>query len=150
MFEELDSHLNPNSFLSASNSSSEECAQSISDLDDVNVFEKDLILDKPRLSDSNTDIINSISNDSDSDFSSITLSKFLSFASSFSINLILPFINGLMLGFGELVAHEFSWRFNLFNKRENKGYKIFPESRKLVLNNINDKHNQNKLPGNFL
>lgn len=27
-----------------------------------------------------------------------------------AINLFLPFVNGLMLGFGELVAHEASWR----------------------------------------
>jgi hypothetical protein len=27
-----------------------------------------------------------------------------------AINLFLPFINGLMLGFGELVAHEAAWR----------------------------------------
>lgn len=27
-----------------------------------------------------------------------------------AINLLLPFINGLMLGFGELIAHEFAFR----------------------------------------
>lgn len=27
-----------------------------------------------------------------------------------AINLLLPFVNGLMLGFGELVAHEAAWR----------------------------------------
>lgn len=27
-----------------------------------------------------------------------------------AINLFLPFVNGLMLGFGELVAHEAAWR----------------------------------------
>ena len=27
-----------------------------------------------------------------------------------AINLVLPFVNGLMLGFGELVAHEAAWR----------------------------------------
>lgn len=27
-----------------------------------------------------------------------------------AINILLPFVNGLMLGFGELVAHEFAWR----------------------------------------
>lgn len=27
-----------------------------------------------------------------------------------AINLILPFVNGLMLGFGELLAHEFAFR----------------------------------------
>jgi hypothetical protein len=28
-----------------------------------------------------------------------------------AINLLLPFINGLMLGFGELIAHEVAFRF---------------------------------------
>ncbi|SCU94710.1 LAME_0F08790g1_1 [Lachancea meyersii CBS 8951] len=55
--------------------------------------------------------------------------KILYFAGSCSINLILPFLNGLMLGFGELIAHEISWKFNWF-KRSNTGYKIYPESRK--------------------
>ncbi|EDO19631.1 hypothetical protein Kpol_1018p171 [Vanderwaltozyma polyspora DSM 70294] len=54
----------------------------------------------------------------------------LRFIRSSSINLILPFINGLMLGFGELVAHEISWRNNWFSRSNNKGYNIFPESRK--------------------
>lgn len=27
-----------------------------------------------------------------------------------AINLVLPFVNGLMLGFGELLAHEFAFR----------------------------------------
>ena len=52
------------------------------------------------------------------------------FIKSCSINLFLPFINGLMLGFGELVAHEISWRNNWFSRTFNKGYRIFPESRK--------------------
>lgn len=34
-----------------------------------------------------------------------------------SINLILPFINGLMLGFGELFAHEIGFRYNWFGAR---------------------------------
>jgi len=28
-----------------------------------------------------------------------------------AINLLLPFVNGMMLGFGELLAHEFAFRF---------------------------------------
>ncbi len=35
---------------------------------------------------------------------------FWSIARGAAINLILPFVNGLMLGFGELVAHEAAWR----------------------------------------
>ncbi|CCE64449.1 hypothetical protein TPHA_0H02460 [Tetrapisispora phaffii CBS 4417] len=50
------------------------------------------------------------------------------FVRSCSINLLLPFINGLMLGFGELFAHEISWRYSIF-RRENKGYRVFPERR---------------------
>ena len=46
----------------------------------------------------------------------------VSFVGSCSINLLLPFFNGMMLGFGELFAHELCWRFNWFNHR-NKGYK---------------------------
>ncbi|BAO42169.1 mitochondrial import protein 1 [Kluyveromyces marxianus] len=59
----------------------------------------------------------------------VSFGKILSFAGSCSINLVLPFINGLMLGFGELVAHEISWNWNWFNK-SNNGYRIFPENRK--------------------
>lgn len=57
--------------------------------------------------------------------------KILYFAGSCSVNLILPFFNGLMLGFGELIAHEISWKFNWF-RRSNLGYRIYPESRKLT------------------
>lgn len=39
---------------------------------------------------------------------------FGSFLASLSINLVLPFINGLMLGFGELIAHEVGFRYNWF------------------------------------
>ncbi|KAK3717477.1 hypothetical protein LTR37_005867 [Vermiconidia calcicola] len=39
------------------------------------------------------------------------------------INLLLPFVNGLMLGFGELVAHEWAWRLGW------GGTKIFPNHR---------------------
>ncbi|QHS76094.1 Mim1p [Saccharomyces paradoxus] len=55
----------------------------------------------------------------------------VSFVGSCSINLLLPFFNGMMLGFGELFAHELCWRFNWFNHR-NKGYKVYPESRKIA------------------
>ncbi|KAF2483641.1 outer membrane protein TOM13-domain-containing protein [Neohortaea acidophila] len=40
-----------------------------------------------------------------------------------AINLFLPFINGLMLGFGELVAHETAYRLGW------SGTKIFPSGR---------------------
>lgn len=54
----------------------------------------------------------------------------LSFAQTCTINLVLPFVNGLMLGFGELLAHEIAWRKNFFH-RTNAGYRIYPERRKL-------------------
>ena len=52
--------------------------------------------------------------------SNTTWEKFMSIISSCSINLFLPFLNGLMLGFGELVAHEYSWKVGIFKRtREN-------------------------------
>lgn len=72
----------------------------------------------------------------------VSFGKILSFAGSCSINLVLPFINGLMLGFGELVAHEISWDWNWFS-RNNKGFRVFPESRKLE-GASNDNENNDK------
>ncbi|CDO92548.1 unnamed protein product [Kluyveromyces dobzhanskii CBS 2104] len=69
----------------------------------------------------------------------VSFGKILSFAGSCSINLALPFINGLMLGFGELVAHEISWNWNWFN-RKNTGYRVFPESRKTLEYEISENH----------
>ncbi|KAH8805757.1 outer membrane protein TOM13-domain-containing protein [Xylogone sp. PMI_703] len=43
-----------------------------------------------------------------------------------AINLVLPFINGLMLGFGELFAHEAAFRLGW------SGTKIFPTSRRAI------------------
>ncbi|KAM0523103.1 hypothetical protein ACHAPE_001595 [Trichoderma viride] len=43
---------------------------------------------------------------------------------SAAINLVLPFINGMMLGFGELFAHEFAFRLGW------GGTKVFPLSRR--------------------
>ncbi|PYH96157.1 outer membrane protein Tom13 [Aspergillus ellipticus CBS 707.79] len=41
-----------------------------------------------------------------------------------AINLVLPFVNGLMLGFGELFAHEAAYRLGW------SGTKVFPEHRR--------------------
>ncbi|RPB03459.1 TOM13-domain-containing protein [Choiromyces venosus 120613-1] len=49
-----------------------------------------------------------------------TLQKLLRTA---AINLVLPFINGLMLGFGELFAHEVAFRWGW------GGTRVFPASR---------------------
>jgi len=43
-----------------------------------------------------------------------------------AINLFLPFVNGLMLGFGELFAHEAAFRLGWSNT------KIFPDTRRTV------------------
>lgn len=40
-----------------------------------------------------------------------------------AINLIIPFINGIMLGFGELVAHEIGFRYNWL------GARVYPKKR---------------------
>ncbi|CAD1781845.1 similar to Saccharomyces cerevisiae YOL026C MIM1 Mitochondrial outer membrane protein [Maudiozyma barnettii] len=63
---------------------------------------------------------------------------------SSSVNLLLPFINGMMLGFGELVAHELCWRYNWFDRRNVVAFKIFPESRKYtgLTNNQNQSQSQ--------
>jgi hypothetical protein len=53
------------------------------------------------------------STDSNSSNSVITLYKpptFLSLLRATAINLVLPFINGVMLGFGEIFAHELAFR----------------------------------------
>ncbi|KAL7267243.1 hypothetical protein RUND412_010180 [Rhizina undulata] len=47
----------------------------------------------------------------------------ISLLRSTAINLILPFINGLMLGFGELFAHEIAFRLGW------SGTRVFPASR---------------------
>lgn len=51
--------------------------------------------------------------------------------SSAAVNLILPFVNGLMLGFGELAAHELAWRYNWFDRRNTAAFRVYPEQRKL-------------------
>lgn len=43
--------------------------------------------------------------------------SFLSMLRGAAINLILPFVNGLMLGFGELVAHETAFRLGWSNTK---------------------------------
>ncbi|KAL5350460.1 hypothetical protein V498_00871 [Pseudogymnoascus sp. VKM F-4517 (FW-2822)] len=48
---------------------------------------------------------------------------FWSLARGAAINLFLPFVNGLMLGFGELFAHEAAFRLGW------GGTKVFPSSR---------------------
>lgn len=37
--------------------------------------------------------------------------------SSAAINLVLPFINGLMLGFGEIVAHEIGFKYGWYSAK---------------------------------
>ncbi|KAK6523891.1 hypothetical protein TWF281_001857 [Arthrobotrys megalospora] len=49
---------------------------------------------------------------------------FISIVRSAAINLFLPFVNGLMLGFGELFAHEIAFRLGW------SGTNVFPLSRR--------------------
>lgn len=49
-----------------------------------------------------------------------------------SINLVLPFINGLMLGFGEILAHEIGFRYNWI------GAKVSPPRRIIAKNRDRD------------
>lgn len=65
----------------------------------------------------------------------VSLNGVLSFTGSCMINLILPFFNGLMLGFGELLAHEICWRRNIFNRLTNRGYRVYPQSRMASVRN---------------
>lgn len=52
--------------------------------------------------------------------------SFWSFLRGAAINLFLPFVNGLMLGFGELVAHEAAFRLGWSNTKVRSGGCIFP------------------------
>ncbi|KAI5813577.1 outer membrane protein TOM13-domain-containing protein [Pyronema omphalodes] len=46
-----------------------------------------------------------------------------------AINLVLPFINGLMLGFGELFAHEIAFRWGWGTQRVFPAHRITARSR---------------------
>ncbi|QLG72719.1 hypothetical protein HG535_0D04270 [Zygotorulaspora mrakii] len=76
--------------------------------------------------------------------SGFNVNGILSFTGSCMINLILPFFNGLMLGFGELLAHEICWRKNIFNRLTNKGYRVYPQTR------ITRERERNSSAGKFL
>lgn len=56
---------------------------------------------------------------SDSSYERETFSV-VKFLGRVSINLILPFINGLMLGFGEIIAHEIGFHYNWTGSRVSK------------------------------
>lgn len=49
---------------------------------------------------------------------------------SAAINLFLPFVNGLMLGFGELFAHEIAWRWGWGGTRVRLFFFFFPLGRR--------------------
>lgn len=63
------------------------------------------------------------------DFSGFNWSSVASFAGSCAVNLVLPFVNGLMLGFGELLAHELAWRNHWFDRIRNVGFRVYPQRR---------------------
>ncbi|KAK6417260.1 hypothetical protein LTR95_017357 [Oleoguttula sp. CCFEE 5521] len=53
---------------------------------------------------------------------------FWSIARGAAINVLLPFINGLMLGFGELFAHEAAWRLGWGGTRVFPGHRNSPSN----------------------
>lgn len=67
---------------------------------------------------------------SDALISKSALSTLIRYLAGCSINLFLPFLNGLMLGFGELVAHEVCWQYKWFYHGSGSAHKIFPAWRK--------------------
>ncbi|GMM34758.1 Mim1 protein [Saccharomycopsis crataegensis] len=74
---------------------------------------------------------NQAANNNESDESLISIEEeedsysILDIISSSAINLVLPFINGLMLGFGEIVAHEIGFKYGWY------GAKVEPKQRML-------------------
>ncbi|GME73855.1 unnamed protein product [[Candida] boidinii] len=55
--------------------------------------------------------------DDEEEETDVSIGKIVSFFSSCCINLVLPFINGIMLGFGEILAHEIGFRYNWLGAR---------------------------------
>ncbi|CCE82666.1 Piso0_002402 [Millerozyma farinosa CBS 7064] len=58
------------------------------------------------------DIVEDYDNSSSSDSAEVYTVSIWSILKKSAINLVLPFINGLMLGFGEILAHEIGFRYN--------------------------------------
>lgn len=58
------------------------------------------------------DVIEDYDNSSASDGAEVYTISIWSILKKSAINLVLPFINGLMLGFGEILAHEIGFRYN--------------------------------------
>ncbi|CAL9738030.1 hypothetical protein MOSE0_N01574 [Monosporozyma servazzii] len=56
-----------------------------------------------------------------------TYNDALQYIGSSWVNLLLPFLQGFMLGLGELTAHELGFRFRWFNRPVLS--KVFPQSR---------------------
>ena len=50
-------------------------------------------------------------------FDTIHVSTFFSSLAKCGVNLVLPFINGVMLGFGEIFAHEFAYKHHWIGAR---------------------------------
>ena len=84
-----------------------------------------LVEGKKPLSASNGEASNADDNYSTQSAVSTTSNKteLWNYVSSSAVNLILPFINGMMLGFGEILAHEIGFHFNWF------GAKVQPAKR---------------------
>lgn len=58
------------------------------------------------------DVIEDYDNSDVSDSTGVYTISIWSILKKSAINLVLPFINGLMLGFGEILAHEIGFRYN--------------------------------------
>ncbi|CCE81736.1 Piso0_002402 [Millerozyma farinosa CBS 7064] len=68
--------------------------------------------DVPKAEREEEDIIEDYDNSSASDGAEVYTISIWSILKKSAINLVLPFINGLMLGFGEILAHEIGFRYN--------------------------------------
>lgn len=113
--------------MEAAQSSFEEALNSASDA--LSPKSGDIIQDSPttnilEASSSDADALDeeSVSLSAESDestelFDTIHVSTFFSFLAKCGVNLVLPFINGVMLGFGEIFAHEFAYKHHWIGAR---------------------------------
>ncbi len=68
--------------------------------------------------------ITSMSGESDESLelqNTIHISTFFSFLAKCGVNLVLPFINGVMLGFGEIFAHEVAYKHHWLGAKVSPG-----------------------------
>ncbi|ODV96916.1 hypothetical protein PACTADRAFT_48706 [Pachysolen tannophilus NRRL Y-2460] len=85
--------------------------------------ESDGYLEDDENTSSNNNNNNSASSSDETELYDLTPSSVFKFITSCSINLILPFINGMMLGFGEILAHEIGFKYGWL------GARVYPQKR---------------------